>query len=494
MASPLSSSQFVWESKYLNPMSLNEFLKLDEQSRIKLIASTFSNYLRFGVNVAPKDEQLAEFIYEIDEALETNEKPYISVRSGHGTGKTFVLANLTNFIGLTEDDAKIVLTAPVAAQLKNQLVPELKKWSKHLYPALDGLVDVMSMEAVYGKVNQNKAVARTARKENTEALAGVHGKFVLYIVDEASGIDQKIFDVIDGALTGDRFLFVMCSNPTRTFGTFYDSHNKNKKLYRAIHLDSEKSANVKTKWVETMAEKYGRESDTFRVRVNGNFPKTSTNSLFTIEMLEKAFDSKRMIDDSGYSTFGCDIARYGNDKSIVFCRKGYKGMFFREYEKQDTMTTASKIIYEYNAIYEKPDYLFVDTIGVGAGVYDRLGQLGLSRKLIDANAAKTSTNPIYNNKRTEMYHNLADAINKGLYLPYDEDLEEELLAITYSVEPNGKIKLCSKDEIKDAIGRSPDKSDAVALTFYEILPAQEYKKEEYAQSQYANTQVPEGAW
>ena len=92
------TNPFIWESKYLNPISLEEFLKLEEKEKIKLISSTFSNYLKFGVNAAPKDEQLAKFIFEIDEALETNEKPYISVRSGHGTGKTFVLANLSNYM------------------------------------------------------------------------------------------------------------------------------------------------------------------------------------------------------------------------------------------------------------------------------------------------------------------------------------------------------------------------------------------------------------
>lgn len=484
---------FVWESKYLDATTIEEFISLDIQSQAKLISSTFSNYLKYGVNVSPKDPQLADFIYEIDEALETNEKPYITVRSGHGTGKTFILANITNYIGLTEEDAKIILTAPVAAQLKNQLVPELKKWSQNLFPSIAGLVDVMSMEAVYGKVNQNKAVARTARKENTEALAGVHGKFVLYIVDEASGIDQRIFDVIDGALTGDRFLFVMCSNPTRTVGTFYDSHNKNRKLYRCVHLDSEKSANVKPKWIETMADKYGRESDIFRVRVNGHFPTTSTNSLFSIEDMERLFDKTREVDDSGISVFGCDIARYGDDKTIIFHRKGYKGSFFRVHEKQDTMTTAAKIINEYNIIYEKPEYLFIDTIGVGAGVYDRVAQLGLGEKVIEANASMRSTNPIYFNKRTEMYHNMADAARKGLYLPYDEDLEEELLAITYSITPDGKVRLCSKDEIKETIGRSPDKSDSVALSFFEELPAQSYKKEDYATT-YQEQSIPQGAW
>ena len=148
MSSPLKvlSNPFVWESKYLNPMSLEQFVKLESKEQVAIIRSSFTNYLKFGVNTAPKDQQLADFIFQIDEALETNEKPYISVRSGHGTGKTYILANLANFIGLTEDDAKIVLTAPVAAQLENQLMPELKKWSECLFPLIAPLVDVKTKQ------------------------------------------------------------------------------------------------------------------------------------------------------------------------------------------------------------------------------------------------------------------------------------------------------------------------------------------------------------
>lgn len=487
------TANFEWKSKYLNIVSLEEFLKIDEEDKIKLISSSFSNYLKFGVNTAPKDEQLADFIYQIDEALETNQNPFISVRSGHGTGKTYVLANLTNYIGLTKDDAKIIMTAPVAAQLKNQLVPELKKWSKNLYPGIDGLVEVMTMEAVYGKINQNKAVARTARKENSEALAGVHGEFVLYIVDEASGIDQKIFDVIMGALTGTRILLVMCSNPTRTVGEFHDSHNSKSKFYRTIHLDSEKSANVEKSWVKMMEDKYGRDSNTFRVRVNGNFPTTQTDAVFGSEEIEALFDNKRLIDDSGIEIWGQDVARFGDDKNQLYKRKGYRGIGFISGEKQDTMQTASKLIYEYNVAYDKPNYIFIDVIGVGAGVFDRVCQLGLNRICLEANVSKKATNPIYFNKRTEMFFNLKEAISKGFYTPKDKDLEEELLAHTYSYTSDGKIKLCSKDEVKEAIGRSPDKADAVALTFFELLPAQSYKKDDYAQVQQI-VEVPEGAW
>jgi len=483
---------FKWISKYLNDISLQDFLNFSQEEKIKLIASSFSNYLKFAVNTAPQDEQLANFIYQIDEALDTKQTPYISVRSGHGTGKTYVLANLSNYIGLTKDDAKIVLTAPVAAQLKNQLIPELKKWSKYLYPPLDDLVEIKSMEAIYGRKNINKAIGRTARKENSEALAGVHGKFVLYVVDEASGVDRKIFDVIKGALTGEDFLFVMASNPTRTTGEFYDSHNEKRKFYRTIHLNCEHSARVNKTWIESMKEQYGEDSDTYRVRVKGNFPKAQTNSVFSLEDIENLFNKKRIIDDSGNEIWGMDIARFGDDKSVLYKRKGYRGMGFISWEKLDTMQTASKFLYEYNVAISKPNYAFFDTIGVGAGVFDRVSQLGLNDIVLEANASLKATNSIYFNKRTEMYFNLLEAIKKGFFTPYDKELEEELSALTYSITPNGLLKLVSKDEIKESLGRSPDRADSLALSFFEILPAQEYKKDDYVNNTFID--IPTGAW
>lgn len=487
------TNPFKWESKYLSTMTIEEFVKLEQSEQIEIIRSTFSNYLKFGVNTGPKDDQLAEFIYEIDEALETNEKLYISVRSGHGTGKTYVLANLANYIGLTEEDAKIILTAPVAAQLENQLMPELGKWSEKLFPLIRPLVDVKTKHATYGAKRQNKAVARTARKNNSEALAGVHGSFVLYILDEASGIDEKIFEVIEGALTGERFLFVMCSNPTRTVGKFHDSHTKNKKFYRTVHLNSENSANVKKSWVENMAKKYGVDSSIYRVRVKGEFPTTATDALFTLEMLEKFFDTSREVDDTGHEVWGQDIARFGDDKCQTFRRKGYRGYKLSGWEKKDTMQTASRINLEYSQSYEKPEFIFIDTIGVGAGVYDRCNELGLNGIALEANASESATNPMYHNKRTEMYHNLADAIKKGACSPYDEELEEELLAVTFSFDNRSRVKLCSKDEIKETIGRSPDKSDAVALSYFEPLPTQRYKQEDYANG-YQEIDIPSDGW
>lgn len=486
---------FIWESKYLNTMSLEEFGILEQKEQIKLISSTFSNFLKFGVGVGPRDEQLADFIYEIDEALETNERTEISVRSGHGTGKTFILANLANYVGLTEDDAKLVLTAPVAAQLENQLMPEVGKWADNLFPIIKPLADVKTKHATYGATKKNKAVARTARKNNSEALAGVHGSFVLYILDEASGISNEVFEVIEGALTGDRYLLVMCSNPTRTSGKFYDSHTSAKSIkhYRRVHLDCEKSANVKPAWIQKMKDKYGEDSDVYRVRVKGEFPRAQTDALFTPEMLTKFFDPKRTIDDSGTVVWGNDIARYGDDKTVIYKRKGYKGLGFVSWGKTDTEITARKVISEYNISYDKPEYIVVDTNGLGVGVYDKLMHNGLNNIAEDGNSNYTPTLSQYENKRAEMYHNLAEAIKAGAYCPYDEQLEEELLAVTYFINKKTKIQLVAKEVIKEDLGRSPDKSDAVALSFYEkYMPRTQNEQEEVAQTNYIPK--PVGAW
>jgi len=191
----------------------------------KLAQEMTESFKFFVVNIlgaTPTNHQM-EFIQSVQDGVDGKGKKYISVRSGHGTGKTTSLAWLIIWIGLTREDAKIPTTAPVAAQLTNLLIPEVNKWANKV-AEIKEMIEVQSQDVRF--TNGNHCFARTARKENTEALAGVHASFVCYIADEASGIDQNVFDVIEGALTGEHFLFVMTSNPTRLTGTFYNSHNK----------------------------------------------------------------------------------------------------------------------------------------------------------------------------------------------------------------------------------------------------------------------------
>lgn len=383
-----------------------------------------------------------------------------------GTGKTSFLAWLILWVGLTKEDAKIPTTAPVADQLSNLLLPEINKWKLKMSDEFQKLVEVQSKDVRF--LNRNHCFARTARKENTEALAGVHASFVCYIADEASGIDQAVFDVIEGALTGENFIFVMTSNPTRTTGTFFDSHNKKRHAYQTLHFDSEKSSNVNKQWVADMESKYGRDSDVFRVRVNGDFPNTNATGLFSLRDLEDAV--VRHADASGSVVMAVDVARYGNDSTIIALKRGMQLSLLDKLENCSTTEVASKVAYHNNQIGVQG--IVVDTIGVGAGVYDQLKPIAGSR-LIDGNVgfAADDTNT-YLNKRAEMYFKLRDAIKRGASIPDDDELIEELLAIEYQFTESGKIKIKSKDQIKEDLGRSPDKADAFGLLFFRnIKPA-----------------------
>ena len=194
-------------------------------------------------------------------------------------------------------------------------------------------------------------------------------------------------------------------------------------------------------------------------------------ALFSYDEIEKAMDNSlervQNIDITGTFSYALDVARYGADSSVLTKRRGYRIYFMQSYKAYSTMETANAVNSEWhNEPEKKPNGIFVDTIGIGAGVYDRLDELGL--RTIEANASmKADENDTYYNKRAEMYFNLRDWIRKGGILPDDADLKEELLAIRYIFnKTNGKIMIQPKDEIKELIGRSPDKSDSVALHFF----------------------------
>lgn len=428
-------------------------------------SNDFLYFIEKELLAIPSNQQLLA-IQAVQDAVDKKEKPYISIRSGHGTGKTSFLAWLILWVGLTKEDSKIPTTAPVADQLTNLLLPEVTKWRNKMSDEFQKMVEVQSKDVKF--LNGNHCFARTARKENTEALAGVHASFVCYIADEASGVDQQVFDVIEGALTGDSFIFVMTSNPTRTTGTFFDSHNKKRSSYQALHFDSEKSSNVNTQWVADMEQKYGRDSDVFRVRVNGNFPNTNATGLFSLADLEVA--TIRKADAEGSVVMGVDVARYGNDSSVITLKRGMQLSLLDTMDQCSTTEVASKVAYHSNQV--APQGIVVDTIGVGAGVYDQLKPI-VGARLVDGNVGFASDDPnTYMNKRAEAYFKLRDAIKRGASIPNDDELIEELLSIEYQFTESGKIKIKSKEQIKEDLGRSPDKADAFMLLYFRnIKPA-----------------------
>ena len=183
----------------------------------------------------------------------------ISVKSGHGTGKTTIMAWVILWVGLFKYDAKIPITAPTSAQLTRLLLPEVKKWQKNLPTELKESVEVLSDRITFS--NDNFGIPRTARKGESEGLQGFHATFLLLIIDEASGVSDEVFEVVEGSLTGENYLRILMANPTRTVGYFYNTHNKNKKLWRTHTFNAEESENVSKDSIKRKKEEFGQDRD-----------------------------------------------------------------------------------------------------------------------------------------------------------------------------------------------------------------------------------------
>lgn len=211
-------------------------------------------------------------------------------------------------------------------------------------------------------------------------------------------------------------------------------------------------------------------------------PKTSdVNSLFPYDLIEKSME--RYGDDSGATVIGLDVARYGDDSSCLVVRKGLRVLPIEVRTNSSTVEVASWASLKIND--HKADGIIVDTIGIGAGVYDQLQVRGFYA--ISGNFAdKADDSNTYHNKRAESYFRLKDAMTKGLALPRDDALMEELASITYSVKENGKLIIAPKDDIKEELGRSPDKADALALTFFTTVTKQ---SREYTDYELTNSNV-----
>lgn len=425
----------------------------------KLIAK-LENYVIHVLKAEPSEQQL-----DVIRAIDEGEKN-IAIKSGHGTGKSALLSWIALWAGVTKLDCKVPLTAPSYPQLVATLIPEIRKWNNAHPDVLKKSIKIKSEQVDFA--NGNFILARTARKEQPEAMQGFHATNLWFLMDEASGIHEVIFEVIDGALTGKLNVRIMTGNPTRTSGYFYDAFHKNKELWKTFTFNAEDSKNVSKESIDRKRKQYGEDSDIYRVRVKGEFPRASSNSVFSVSELEDAFSRKENeVDKVGAEVWGLDVARYGDDKSVLVKRKHRHVYYIEKRDNLDTMEVAQWVHYEYTTAKNKPAMIFVDIIGIGAGVYDKLAHLGVP--VYGANAASRASSNEYTNKRSEMYHNLKKVIGYISITAEDEELRGELGALEYKIEGNGKISLAGKDEVKRRLGRSPDTSDALSLSFFEDI-------------------------
>jgi hypothetical protein len=389
----------------------------------------------------------------------------VTVRSGHGTGKTACFSWLILWHVCCFEDSRVFVTAPSAPQLFATLWKEVAKWHDHMLPWYKDQIEVTGDEVRYkDKPHDRFAVARTARMDSPTGLQGAHATNMLFLVDEAAGVPEPIFDTIRGAMSTAGSRMVLAGNPTALNGFFYRTHCEEvARLWHKIALSGLNAPKVDRKFIEEIVADAGEDSDEYRIRILGEFPRVEASQLISPSLVDAS--AKRILLPENYDfnavILGVDVAWMGNDRSCIYMRQGLFSRCLGVYSRMDNMTLADRVaqfIEDYKA-----DGVFIDT-GWGSGVIDRLRQL----KYIvhGVNFGGVANNEVrYHNKRSEIWFELRKWLEDGGAVEESESLKNDLISPRYGQTAKGKILLESKDAMRRRGIKSPDVGDALAMTF-----------------------------
>lgn len=398
----------------------------------------------------------------------------VSIRSGHGTGKSAEMAWTILWGMVCFPRVKIPVTAPTAHQLQDVLWSELATWHRKLpdyfRDQFEWKADRFERKSCPAEAF---AVARTSRREQPEALQGFHAETVIFLIDEASGIPEEVFQVAEGALSTEGSYVLMAANPTRMEGYFYETHHKQRDKWAALHWNGEESPLVSKDYVADMAAKYGTHSAIYRIRVRGDFA-GNPDGVIPLDWIEGAID--RLVNPSTVKPrWGLDVARFGEDETALAKRRGNTLLDkVKTWQDKDTMQVAGLLKLEYDATpdVDKPEAIGVDVIGLGAGVVDRAKELGLP--VIAVNVAESpAVQDQYERLRDELWFEAREwFFRRDCRMPADDALIAELTVPSFRVLSSGKKKVEGKDELKKRGVKSPDRADAFCLTFARGLAAE----------------------
>jgi hypothetical protein len=427
---------------------------------------------------------------QVDVLRAVGQHAKVAVRSGHKVGKSAIAACVGLWWLYTRPRASVVLTSSSGGQLENILWSEVGARYRASRQPLPGRL----FDTVYSGLrlpDGRRMFGISVRK--TENMAGYSGDQLLFVADESSGIDAKIFEALKGNLAGGGHV-LMLGNPTQVSGEFYDAFHSRRGLWHGLHIDSRESPNVVAgrvlipglatrEWVDKQTSDWGEGTPAFDVRIAGNFPSQSTNSVVGLALVEGAvlrwYDG---VEAQGPLSIGVDVARYGDDDSVLQPRRGNRALPKKRIHGHNTMEIAGEVILMARAL-RRPDerpVIKVDVIGVGAGVVDRLAELADQEGLTvcPINVAMRATDEAnYADLRSQLWFGIRDWLRAGGCIEPDPTLEGELVAPTYSVDSRGRLRVESKDDIKKRLKRSPDAADALALAIYEAPMPDDYSSQ-----------------
>lgn len=401
----------------------------------------------------------------------------IAVRAGRKVSKT--TGGAAAAIWWSMRGGKVMVTAPTGATLDDPFWLELAGLLKHLpNPPHVPKRPSTPIETPTG----GRIVGRQAAKR--ENLQGPSGADSLYIIEESSGVRREIIEAVEGNVAGGGKI-LMLGNPTQLAGSFYDAFHKSG--WHQIHISSRESPNVTERrrvipglavpdWIDEVEEKHGKGSAFVAIHVDGEFPTSGANSVLPLDLIRAAEARWPETIGDGDLRIGVDVARSGDDESAIAPVRGKRAEPITTYRDQ-TGPTLGRHVIDVATHHRRGDETVtvnVDVIGVGASAYDWL--VDNAPEWIRTNAINVAEKPTsepgdtttagYHRLRDQLAFSLREWMEEGGAIPEDDNLRTELVANTYTFTPQGKYRTVSKDALKEALGRSPDRGDALALAVY----------------------------
>jgi hypothetical protein len=422
-----------------------------------------------GREIDPWQESILK---AVGNGLSVGDVVRLAVASGHGIGKSALVSWLVLWAMFTMQDTRGVVTANTDTQLRSKTWAELAKWYR-----LFAFKDCLKLTAT-SIFSAQEGHERTWRidcipwsKDNPEAFAGLHnqGKRILVLFDEASAIDDVIWDVTEGAMTDADTEIIWCAfgNPTRSNGRFYKCFQSSYWQHRQI--DSRTVSISNKSLIAKWEEEYGVDSDFFKVRVRGEFPASSECQFISRDLAEEA--RRRKPESKSYEfapvIIGVDPAWTGSDMLAIVLRQGIYSKVLEVVPKNDNDMEVARKIMRYQDDY-KASAVFID-MGYGTGIYSGGKDMGRTNwRLVSFGEAAVRDD--CQNKRAEMWFELKEWLKDGGSID-DDELVDELSAPEAYINRRGKLQLESKDDMKKRGLLSPNKADALALTFaYPVQP------------------------
>ncbi len=406
--------------------------------------------------------------YQFSILADVADYPRVGMRSGHGVGKTAVDGWCIPWWLCTRPMSRVVVLAPeFERQIRSVIFAETRKWVRRAKVKLP--LTVLANRVMVEGVGEEWSAIGMSAAGASDRLEGFHAEGgLLLIVDECKGVSQDAFDAVQGALTGfeEARLLVTSVPGGAGAGPFWKACQDTER-WHMHHVPATDSSIVSPRWVEDRRKDWGEGSPLYECRVLGRFADAGEGVLFPLPLLEAAMG--RGTTELKTAGLGVDVARSvaGDLNVVARCVDGVLGIV-RTWRSPDTMVTTTRVM---QLVAETGiRALAVDVGGPGGGVHDRLRQLGYDSRGVGFGAG-ADENTRFRNRRAELFWRLREGLEKGLVsLADDDEVRADLSALRYAFNPDGRIQIESKDEVRARLGRSPDRGDALALAYSVASP------------------------